>query len=467
MTRGFVRAVAAVLGRTGEFEGTDYRGVAVLADLRSIPGTPWFLVAKVSAAELLAEVDDRGRTLLLLGVLAVLLAGGAIAFVLSRRQIGLHERLLRSERDHASVARLYERVLTLARDSFALLDPTGRIVESNAATIAAYGYSRDELLQLNIRDLRAPETLPALEQQWQAATSADGVLFETVHKRKDGSTFPVEVSSRVIDVDGVPHHQSFVRDITERHVAEARLRRLGATYATLAETNQAVVRVGDEATLFTSVCRIAVVQGGYIGAWIGVAEQASRRVVRVASAGQIEDFIRNLRISTDPDQPEGQGPTALALREGHPCYVQDFLGDPATAPWHDLARTCGIRASAALPLFRDGAPAGVFSLYAGEPHVFDGQMCALLEEMAADISFALDGFDRDAERRRSDEELVANQAQLAAQLVELRRWNEATLGREGRALELKREVNALLARLGELPRYPSVTDDREGTVPHA
>ncbi len=84
-----VSAVAAVLGQTGDFEGTDYRGVAVLADLRPVPDSPWFLVSKVDTAEVLADVGDEGRTILLLGLLVVLLTGGAVALVLSLRQSSL------------------------------------------------------------------------------------------------------------------------------------------------------------------------------------------------------------------------------------------------------------------------------------------------------------------------------------------------------------------------------------------
>jgi PAS domain S-box-containing protein len=218
-----VPSVAAVLGRLGEFEGTDYRGVTVLADLRQVPDSPWFLVSKVDIAEILAEVDDQGRTILLLGFLVVLLTAAAAALVLSLRQSSLRQRLLISERDRASAAHLHQRVLALARDSFALLDPSGRIVDVNAATVAAYGRSREELLQLNVADLRAPEALATLDRDWQAAASPGGVLVETVHVRKDGSTFPVEVSSRTIDLDGVPHHESFVRDISARRAAEAQL----------------------------------------------------------------------------------------------------------------------------------------------------------------------------------------------------------------------------------------------------
>jgi hypothetical protein len=86
-------------------------------------------------------------------------------------------------------------------------------------------------------------------------------------------------------------------------------------------------------------------------------------------------------------------------------------------------------------------------------------------DVEADVSFALDVFASDAARRRSEEALAASHAQIAAQLDELRRWNDATLGREERVLEIKREMNDLLAKQGQPPRYPSATDDREGMAP--
>jgi PAS domain S-box-containing protein len=100
----------------------------------------------------------------------------------------------------------------------------GRLLEANAAALATYGYDRAELLSLSIHQLRAPGTLALTEGQ-MAAAEAKGILFETVHRRKDGSTFPVEVSSRGAVVDGVRMLLSVVRDITDRRRAEEALRR--------------------------------------------------------------------------------------------------------------------------------------------------------------------------------------------------------------------------------------------------
>lgn len=96
----------------------------------------------------------------------------------------------------------------------------GHILEANAAAQRAYGYSRDELLALTIHDLRAADTQDlAADQMAQADTS--GILFETVHRRKDGSTFPVEISSQGATIRGERTLISVVRDISERKQAEA------------------------------------------------------------------------------------------------------------------------------------------------------------------------------------------------------------------------------------------------------
>ncbi|MGB8983110.1 MAG: PAS domain S-box protein, partial [Anaerolineales bacterium] len=98
----------------------------------------------------------------------------------------------------------------------------GRILEANAAAVQAYGYSRAELLALTIWDLRAIGA-QSLTAEQMAQADADGILFETIHRRRDGTTFPVEVSSRGAAIGGIRTLISIVRDITERKRAEAAL----------------------------------------------------------------------------------------------------------------------------------------------------------------------------------------------------------------------------------------------------
>jgi|GEM_PF-6538438 len=109
-----------------------------------------------------------------------------------------------------------------ARDIILFVHHDGRILEANDAALNAYGYSHEELLALSIFDLRCDDhhsIRTQIDQAW-----CQGLLFETVHKRKDGSVFPVEVSTRGVIIGGQNVRLSIIRDISERKRAERTLR---------------------------------------------------------------------------------------------------------------------------------------------------------------------------------------------------------------------------------------------------
>lgn len=117
---------------------------------------------------------------------------------------------------------LYSRDITLFVDR-----ADGRIIEANPAAERAYGYSREELLNKTVFDLRRPSEFNDSAKQMILA-GTQGILFETVHRRKDGSTFPVEVNSIGEEVDGQKILFSVVRDITERWAAQQELKKANA-----------------------------------------------------------------------------------------------------------------------------------------------------------------------------------------------------------------------------------------------
>src|SRR5438067_1810993 len=105
-----------------------------------------------------------------------------------------------------------------SRDILLVLTWDGKIVDANRAALRAYGYPRDELLHLKVSDLRDPATLPEIERQIERA-QADGIFFETRHRRRDGNIFPVEVSSTTIEAGGERLLLSVVRDTSDRRKA--------------------------------------------------------------------------------------------------------------------------------------------------------------------------------------------------------------------------------------------------------
>lgn len=403
-------AEKAARQKEGVVEVMDYRGKSVLAAFRPVEGTSWLIVTKTDTDEVMLPLRQQARLILLVILLAIGITGIFVAFLWRGQRTAFATWQQRNREDREALVRHFNSLFKHARDTILLIDQGGRIVEANDAAVASYDYSAEELRQRNVLDLIAPQAQPGFEADFQAADRPGGVLFETEHRRKDGSTFPVEISARTITIQGKGYRQSFIRDITERKRHETEIRRLNKAYATLSQTNEAIVRLSSRDELFDRVCRVAVESGGYLGAWIGLLDEASQSLVPVASAGKLDDYIHRLNLSVDPARPDGRGPSGHALREGRPYYCNDFLGDPATAPWHDLAREFGFRASAALPLVRRNAVIGTLSLYSTEAGVFDEKMRALLEEMAKDVSFALENFDREAIRRQAEADLRESEA---------------------------------------------------------
>jgi len=153
-----------------------------------------------------------------------------------------------AEKDAEEILRRYELLAGNSRDIilFMRLDD-GRILEANNAAVEEYGYGREELLSLTIQDIRDPGTRDLTADQ-MAEASATGILFETVHLRKDGSLFPVEVSSRGATIAGVRTLISVVRNITNRKRHQDALRESERRWATtLASIGDAVIATDTEA----------------------------------------------------------------------------------------------------------------------------------------------------------------------------------------------------------------------------
>jgi two-component system, cell cycle sensor histidine kinase and response regulator CckA len=112
--------------------------------------------------------------------------------------------------------RRYELLSEHSRDIILFTDrDTGFILEANVAAQIAYGYTRWELLSMKTAELRTPEEICSMAAQ-MAEADRGGILFETVHRRKDGSTFPVEVSSRGETINGTRTIICIVRNISVR-----------------------------------------------------------------------------------------------------------------------------------------------------------------------------------------------------------------------------------------------------------
>ena len=116
--------------------------------------------------------------------------------------------------DLAAVLSFFRSIADAARDIILVLADDGRICYANQAAALTYGYSLDELQTLRIHDLRALQTVQEIDSQLRQARG-EGILFRTLHRKRTGEVFPVEVSSRTMATPAGEIFISVIRDITE------------------------------------------------------------------------------------------------------------------------------------------------------------------------------------------------------------------------------------------------------------
>lgn len=130
-----------------------------------------------------------------------------------------------AEEDLFESEQRFRALIDQAADSIFLHDADGLLLDINETAIRSLGYSRDELIQLQVKDIDPDFTEDVNHRQlWQKLVPGKPATIEGVHRRKDGTTYPVEVRIGRLDFSGKPTFLALARDITERKRVEADLR---------------------------------------------------------------------------------------------------------------------------------------------------------------------------------------------------------------------------------------------------
>jgi C4-dicarboxylate-specific signal transduction histidine kinase len=224
--------------------------------------------------------------------------------------------------------------------------------------------------------------------------------------------------------------RKLMTEIVERKKAEDTVLRLNRLYKVVSETSQAIIRTMDRETIFNEFCRIAVEDGKFKLAWVGLADQESGELMRIVAANGATGYLDDIKISSI-EEPAGIGPTGTSVREGTYYISTDLLGAPITWPWHERGQAHGIRASASVALKQEGQVIGALTLYAEKKDFFDRQQTKLLHQMGADVSFALDNIVRET-RHREAERSLREETIERMQATEALREKEQMLIKQGR-----------------------------------
>lgn len=431
------------------------------------------------------------------------LKNGAIDYVLKHDLVRLPPAVERALQDAKSSAeqRKMQDALRHSELRFRLAASTGDVWDWTVATGETY-LSHQWKSRLGYEDAEIENTSAA----WQALLHPEDVsgvmqAFRDHLVRK----MPYDVEYRALTRSGdyrwshskgqamwnaegrATYMAGSIVDITERKLAEIRLRRMNRVYAVLSGINALIVHARDRDELFREACRIAVKSGQFLLAWIGLVDRGGHRLLPAACSEGGEDYVGLLPLGLDKNAPDSYAIPGRAVVERQAVIVEDVIEDSRVILKQEaLAR--GFRSLTIIPILVSGEVVGTLGLYAAEPGFFDDNEMQLLLGLADDIAFALDHIEKGerlnylayydeltglANRALFHERLAQfvetakrEQRKLAVLSVDIDRFKmiNDSLGRPA-GDELLREIaRRFLSRAAEAGRYARIEGDHFAIV---
>jgi PAS domain S-box-containing protein len=182
--------------------------------------------------------------------------------------------------------------------------------------------------------------------------------------------------------------------------ADRQSRRMATFYEALSKTNRAIASQLPPKDILDAICRICVDTGCARTAWIAQSEGSAMTLVALAGWTHRGESERDALLNET-------GPSAMALRQGVNCFVNDPATDPRVAGWQAIEGWGASGSAAAFPIRRGGLVCAALTLYVEQPNAFDAQLVRLVEEMAADAAFGLDNYDKAQASNRRDSQWAA------------------------------------------------------------
>lgn len=286
-------------------------------------------------------------------------------------------------------------------------DAAGLITYCNGKAVEAWGrapklHDPENRYCGSFRLWRPDRTPVPHDQCWMAVALREEKMVqgaEIVVERPDGGFRTVLAhASPLLNADGeLAGAVNILVDITERKLQEQRIARLTRTYRVLSGINSAIVRIRDRAQLFKEACRLVVEDGRFEAAWIGLHDEASQEIRPEAwhSANPLpEQFWQGVR-SASPATPSGWGTVGRAARGLRVMVCDDLRAVPDVGALRGELIKLGLRSVIALPFVIGRQCVAVMAIYSREADIFDAEEIDLLEELAGDVSFALEFLEKE------------------------------------------------------------------------
>ncbi|MBK7230379.1 MAG: PAS domain S-box protein [Ignavibacteriales bacterium] len=201
------------------FKDAKFKGSRIFASVNKIPGTDWVLVAKINQAKVSESTRNAALVITLVSALLIGLSGSVTYSIWKRSRLHFITKTFKLRKEKEAITERYTSLTKYANDIILSVDKNGKILEANQKAFNTYGYDKDELLSMDLLDLSI-DRKKDVEVIFSSINNPDGILFETNHKRKNGTFFPVEISAKLIKQGDEETLLAIIRDNTDRKKLE-------------------------------------------------------------------------------------------------------------------------------------------------------------------------------------------------------------------------------------------------------
>lgn len=330
---------------------------------------------------------------------------GAVDYVLKTNLARLPSAVERALRETSMrVARrqaehMLREIVESSQDWIWQLSAEGRFTFTSPAVHTLLGYRPDELLGVHYAELlydsdpviTASLLPPAEAEQF----SLSGVVARWKHRH--GHVVWLERNAIVLRdaADRIIGYRGSDRDVTERHEQEERIRRLNRIHRMTSGVNSTIVRTHRRTDLLEQACHIAVREGGYLWAAVTMVEQESAVSRLICWSGAQPERTDQVAQRLTASSANSYGLAARVMLSGAPLICNDLENDAQLVHCRDPLLALGTRSLAVLPLTVSGSPIGTLVLGSNECDVFDETEAGMLKELAVNIAFALQYYDKE------------------------------------------------------------------------
>src|SRR6185295_7972155 len=256
------------------------------------------------------------------------------------------------------------------------------------------GYSAEEMSRLSATDLFVESDRNTVTEKIGRVLQSGEATVEAGFLAKDGTRTAYFFTGKRVAIDQKHCVIGMGFDVTERRLADERIRRLNRVYAVLSGINGTIVRVNNRDKLLQEACRIAVEQGGFGIAQVLLVDEEACEVWPGPSAGIDALPVAHSSFRPGAETISTQGTTIRAIRARGRVFTNDITAEPPIGALRQEALRRGYGSVISLPLVVGGRVVAVLLLCAKEKNFFDDQELRLLDELADDIAFALDHIEK-------------------------------------------------------------------------